>query len=682
MSSVQKSARPTLRRVVQIFLCLLLLVSSPAVAHDWDPLLMTPTECSESEFYASYLRTKMSWQCATLSTSENPDGSGRGLNIAVAILNPLDKSKALRTPTVVVHGGPGVGIVRDWWSFGSYALLEDGPLILFDQRGVGQSTPRLCPELDDDNPELDIASAAQLFRHLDEGFERCVETLQADGFNLSAYGTQATVRDMETLRKALKIERWNVFGTSYGTAVSLAYIAQHPTRIKAAVLDSLYPPEMNGFTTMLPDFVRSFEAMMRLCATNARCATRFPDLSASLRNSIRSLDRHPLTVDTIDSNFSVTRRRISGSTLMAIIHAKLMFAPEWHHIPLLISDAEKRSPSKRLARAAGRWIEETLELSNAVYLATECSERAPFEDKTELKRQIAKWPEFAAALGTESSLSLCERWPVKREQWQTPRGSGVPSLLIAGEWDPVTPPEQAERTAALLGDRAHYVLIPRIAHAPTWSDPCATEIMREFLRHPEKRPATLCAQQSRAPILATRLIDIDTTTEPVPLYTLLLIFALVLSSAIIWPIAWLQGRFAGEFNTIHFTKRSGFWLTVSAVATLVALYPLVKIAYSNDFQSLTWMYDGIPAEAWPEFLLLPISVGFAGTAGWFFLHEIRNGVGSILQLLHRGLVFASLIAVAMYLWRCGLLSELPWHIFDEIELQTLLHFGTIPASLP
>jgi pimeloyl-ACP methyl ester carboxylesterase len=487
---------------------------------------------------------------------------------------------------------------------------------------------------------------------------------------------------METLRKALKIERWNVFGTSYGTAVSLAYIAQHPTRIKAAVLDSLYPPEMNGFTTMLPDFVRSFEAMMRLCATNARCATRFPDLSASLRNSIRSLDRHPLTVDTIDSNFSVTRRRISGSTLMAIIHAKLMFAPEWHHIPLLISDAEKRSPSKRLARAAGRWIEETQELRNAVYLATECSERAPFEDKTELKRQIAKWPEFAAALGTESSLSLCERWPVKREQWQTPRGSGVPSLLIAGEWDPVTPPEQAERTAALLGDRAHYVLIPRIAHAPTWSDPCATEIMREFLRHPEKRPATLCAQQSRAPILATRLIDIDTTTEPVPLYTLLLIFALVLSSAIIWPIAWLQGRFAGEFNTIHFTKRSGFWLTVSAVATLVALYPLVKIAYSNDFQSLTWMYDGIPAEAWPEFLLLPISVGFAGTAGWFFLHEIRNGVGSILQLLHRGLVFASLIAVAMYLWRCGLLSELPWHIFDEIELQTLLHLGTIPASLP
>lgn len=97
-------------------------------------------------------------------------------------------------PAVVLHGGPGSGCTP--W----YRRLFDPSsyrLVLFDQRNCGRSTPH--------------ASA-----------------LDTD---LTSNTTQHLLADMEQLRQHLNIDRWLVFGVSWGCTLGLAYAERHPERV-------------------------------------------------------------------------------------------------------------------------------------------------------------------------------------------------------------------------------------------------------------------------------------------------------------------------------------------------------------------------------------------------------------------------------------------------------------------
>ena len=106
-------------------------------------------------------------------------------------------------PAVFVHGGPGGGCSED------HRRLFDPEryrIILFDQRGCGRSLPSAC------EPTAD----------------------------LSTNTTWHLVADMEALRKHLGVERWLVFGGSWGSTLGLAYAQTHPQRVLALVLRGVF----------------------------------------------------------------------------------------------------------------------------------------------------------------------------------------------------------------------------------------------------------------------------------------------------------------------------------------------------------------------------------------------------------------------------------------------------------
>jgi proline iminopeptidase len=105
-------------------------------------------------------------------------------------------------PAVVFHGGPGSG-AGPWWR--RYFDPAAYRLVLFDQRGCGRSTP------DAAEPDID----------------------------LSTNTTQHLIRDIEQLRNHLGIERWLVFGGSWGATLGLAYAEQHPGAVSEIVLFSV-----------------------------------------------------------------------------------------------------------------------------------------------------------------------------------------------------------------------------------------------------------------------------------------------------------------------------------------------------------------------------------------------------------------------------------------------------------
>ncbi len=111
-------------------------------------------------------------------------------------------------PAVFLHGGPGGGVSPD---YRRYFDPEHYRVVLFDQRGSGQSTPHASLE---ENTTWDL------------------------------------VADIERLREHLEIERWQVFGGSWGSTLALAYAETHPTRVTELVLRGIFlcrPEEIQWF---------------------------------------------------------------------------------------------------------------------------------------------------------------------------------------------------------------------------------------------------------------------------------------------------------------------------------------------------------------------------------------------------------------------------------------------------
>lgn len=101
-------------------------------------------------------------------------------------------------PVIVIHGGPGGGSQP---SYRRYFNPEKFDIIQFDQRGCGQSTP--YAELTDNN-------------------------------------THESVSDLEMLRENFGIERWHVFGGSWGSTLSLIYAQNHPNRVLSLTLRGIF----------------------------------------------------------------------------------------------------------------------------------------------------------------------------------------------------------------------------------------------------------------------------------------------------------------------------------------------------------------------------------------------------------------------------------------------------------
>jgi proline iminopeptidase len=102
-------------------------------------------------------------------------------------------------PAVVVHGGPGSGCTPGWRRFFDPEAYR---VVLFDQRGCGRSTPNAG------DPSTD----------------------------LSTNTTSHLIADVELLRSRLRIERWLLFGGSWGSTLGLAYAERHPDRVSEVVL--------------------------------------------------------------------------------------------------------------------------------------------------------------------------------------------------------------------------------------------------------------------------------------------------------------------------------------------------------------------------------------------------------------------------------------------------------------
>ena len=423
--------------------------------------------------------------CGWLDVAES--ARGRDLSLAVSVVAP-EMPDTDEAPVVFLHGGPGGAIADAARSFASHPMAQRRTVILFDQRGSGLSRPLDCPEaskafLDmlaaDLSPSRSVAAQAAI-----EG--ACREDMLAAGADLEGYGTRQTVADMERLRAALGIETWNVMGVSYGTTVALDYARLHPQRVRALVLDSVYPPSLaSGGDLNTRNFARALDELYAACRAGAACRDAFPGLETSFLATLMALEREPLAIPVSGAAPIDADSFMLNSQDFALIVQQMLYQRETASlVPRVVDLAAKRN-GEALSGLIGVLGPLAQRIDLAARLAVECRDRWGMDGRTigdldRLERFLRRHFRF---FDTEDVL--CPDWaPTTTDAaFREPVASPVPALFYAGAMDPITPPEN---TAAVFRrfPAGQYVRAPLTGHGVDRAHACARNVTAAFLDAP------------------------------------------------------------------------------------------------------------------------------------------------------------------------------------------------------
>jgi pimeloyl-ACP methyl ester carboxylesterase len=429
--------------------------------------------------------------CGRLSVPlDRSGGVGGRVSLIVVKVPARRRGGATRPPVLALAGGPGQSATNAFIFGGGELrpLYRDRDLIIFDQRGTGRSDLLRCRELERSNL-LSAGAAAQA----------CARRL---GPRRAFYTSRDSADDIDALRQALGAEKVALYGTSYGTKLSLVYALRYPGRVDRLVLDSV--AEVDGPD---PFYLDTFEGVPR--ALRALCRTGCPwtrDPVADLTSLVDRIDAGSLRGRVIDRRGHARTRRLTRVDVFSIMLAGDFDPTLRAAFPggVRAAVAGDATPLLRLRRRA-------LQLdaapppprlfSTAVYAATTCEEsRLPWARSTppdpgERHQQAA---ERAAAISdaefnpfdrdtalASDTLNLCDRWPAA--PLAPDFGSGplpdVPVLLLEGEDDLRTPVENAQRVGALF-PQSTLVVAPATGHSALGSDfsGCTARAFGNFFR--------------------------------------------------------------------------------------------------------------------------------------------------------------------------------------------------------
>lgn len=412
--------------------------------------------------------------CTTLTVPENYAApEGRQLELFVARIPALTANPA-PDPLLLINGGPGGSSVDLYLQLrGAFEpIRRQRDIILLDQRGTGRSLSGLDCEVPED---FDLVTARpELVR---QTVNACIAEFDYDP---RFFTTSVAVADLESLRSALEIERWNIYGVSYGTRVAQHYLRRHGDRVRTVVLDGVVPADLTLGPDIATDAQNALDAIFARCAASAACAARFADIRdqfAILRarfagDSIEVVINDPVTGE--PESIELDESHLQGVVrLMSYSDATVALLP-------LVIESAFMGNYQPLATQADLQIQTlTDSLGFAMHNSVVCTEDAPWFPADNAADAALPY------LGTtviDSLRAICEIWPagLLDDDLRDPVVSSRPVLLLSGEHDPVTPPAYAERVLEGGLSNARHLVGRAQGHGQA-SVGCVPRLMQEFV---------------------------------------------------------------------------------------------------------------------------------------------------------------------------------------------------------
>jgi pimeloyl-ACP methyl ester carboxylesterase len=447
-------------------------------------------------------------RCGWVTVPENRDGGERSLRLAFAVLETDAVEPA--APLLVLDGGPGGSTLQGLlgWFTKSFAepLLSKRNLVFFDYRGTGLSQPDMsCPELDALGLDPDAGDQAA-----GEALLVCRERIVDAGVDLDQYHSAALAADGADVMSALGYDAYTVYGVSYGTRVALTMLRDRPEGIGAAVLDSVYPPQVDLYAGLVLHQQQALDRALASCANDAVCGAAYPDLSSRLYALLAEATQSPLHVPYADAatgdrkTADVDGRRLLGAFFRAVYDASYLPL-----LPAMVAGIERgdyTTLATIVASQSGGGSTGAVPLRSTIL----GSEELPFASNEAIEEQAQRLRPEVAETGInvidESELErereFYEEWGVEaRPSIETEAvTSDVPVLLLAGEFDPTTPPAWAGLAAETLS-RSSVVELRGLGHSVLFQrqTECPMTLIATFLEDPSRPLDASCADDYAIP---------------------------------------------------------------------------------------------------------------------------------------------------------------------------------------
>lgn len=393
-------------------------------------------------------------RCGVYRVYENRDAAkGRTLDIHFSIAKATDENARTNDPVFFFFGGPG-GDAADaapGIAVGFGAIRSTRDLVLVDLRGIGRSGALTC---DVPYPSGFESRFGSLFAT--DHLAACRDSLANDA-DLTQYTTPISVDDLEEIRRWLGYGQVNIYGGSYGTRVAQVYMRRHPASVRTVIMNGVTPVSWRTYLRTSPDLQRALDQVIAQCAEQAECAHAYPDLNRMVEEAFARFENGPVTVEYEGGEVEFHAADL-GYALRGLLYGQSA------EVPYRIRQAAMGDFAELVAYYVERtaWVAGT-DVAAGNHLSVICAEDIRPVTDEDVRR--AAEGTFLQGHVIQSYRAACDVWPEAKlpVDFFEPVRSDVPTLLLSGGRDPVTPPEGAEIVAQGLSNHVH-VIVPAAGH--------------------------------------------------------------------------------------------------------------------------------------------------------------------------------------------------------------------------
>lgn len=448
----------------------------------------------------------ISARCVRLVTRDSI--SGDRVSITAAILTP-DGHVEDAEPLLYLPGGWG----RPTIPRNDYVLTEQGSLrarfapvfesgrqlILVDLRGVGTAAPFLSCRLRTEYalrlgmPELGMRYQRELY----DGFiETCLETHPLGRDWVKNFTTQRRASDLIKLRKALGIKKWHVYGASHGPRVALVLLKRDRAGLASLLMDSPDYTSGNYFAERQEAFDHRLDLLDQQCVADDICSATYPDgIVEEVVSVLGDLRTQPFVVTSPQDG----RRIVVRSSMAQFQFYNMLYYPNALQPVMLLLDGlrarDPQHPSVRYITARNASSSVSSGYDWLMSWAGICGDYLAEEDTTSRYGL-----EMFTPRNVDYHKDVCEQLGIEQEYDLIPASNpgNVPTLVMTGKYDVITPPYYGEALAKDLGAVDHLVH-PQFAHGVTFGrDTCMGKIAVSFWNNPKGPLDRQCFDEKEA----------------------------------------------------------------------------------------------------------------------------------------------------------------------------------------
>jgi pimeloyl-ACP methyl ester carboxylesterase len=441
--------------------------------------------CDPANWPAEFPTPGSEVECTEVVAPAHHDQPGDGKTVTLRVAR--QKSKAFPSGKAVfqIAGGPGGSSVWQSGVIPKYlpTLLDAFDLVYVDQRGTGGSSYLGCMSGYPATEDEWIACASE---HHGDDLDHVLTVDAAD--------------DLDFVRQRLGYDKIYLRGGSYGTRLGLEYLRRHDANVVAAVLDGLYPPDIDSYGESIPATDRGVARLVSDCNASASCKAAVPDLLTDLQTRRAALKASPRPIS-IGGQADVEDETTFLQALeFSVYDAYYYFrVPRAIHAALagdnsgwnaILSDGfgakvtdgasdppPRRAPLRIKRRFPGHGLDY---VAPGTFETVECAEYVPNSMGIDALKAIAAKTTWGAGTYVDRA-DACKAWSVMpvSAALRTAVTSSAKVLLLNGDLDLNTFPEWGARAAKTLPNSASLT-IPYATHS-TMSIPCVGTIIGAFL---------------------------------------------------------------------------------------------------------------------------------------------------------------------------------------------------------